>query len=1561
MARTATVKCAALLAMTFSASLAIAQSPPPITDTTGGVTPGATYCTNAGACFTNLPSAVTKLREETADVGQFLHRSGLGFYFDIPRIYFDVKDQPVEDELPRAYAVNNGFPQIGYCPTSIQPDNRCRDEAELIAGYIASEIQPGVTRASGWHTVITSNVRVVGSYASPYASTAGGVAREGTYYLGGNREILWDEWDIQDQVTRPRSMAIYGRGVFVCPAGMESISTDDVNVYPYLCRRINVGKFIYVHAKKLVDSCAVGTNPQPCHPSSGDKSRSETDFTFAGRPFTRFYHSLRETMPSGFRMGEGWTHSFSTTMLDPYGPRMLITSKGHWAPYFYVSAGRWRVPNLGNASLDQMPGGTWRLTEGNGDISTFSAEGQLTEVRSPGAPERDVRLEYLNGRISRVVDNAGKAAVFTYDRWNQLFQISLPDGVTYTYGYDSNENLTTVTSSAGGTKTYHYGESGLSNNSDPNLLTGITYEDGERFATFGYDVHGRVLLSTLHAAGGALTETTRLYYTGANSTQVTLPGGSVQTVTYTPDLYRKPLTITDASGTVSNTYDGYGRLLTHTDGRGAQSQYGYTGERLTSVISGAGTTVQRKVETDWDSASNLPTERRIFDSSNSMVGRTTWTYNSRGQVLTTTQTDPVSSATRTTTTTYCEQADVTAGVCPIVGLVSSSNGARTDVNDQTTFIYRASDHSGCAASPSACLYRKGDLWKATNALGHITEILAHDGAGRPKQVKDANGVITEMTYHVQGWMTSKTVMGATPAEDRSTLIDYSPTGLVKRVTQADGSYTQYGYDAAHRLTDITDSAGNTLHYTLDAAGNRTGEATRDPNGVLVRTLSRIYDQLGQLQSQSDAYSHGTGFTYDANGNTDVITDALGRAKDNGYDPLNRLAQTIQDAGGIAATTQFQYDANDNLTRVVDPKGLSTDYAYNGFGDLTQLTSPDTGVTAYTYDSAGNRASQTDARSKVQSYTYDALNRLTKITGPTRTFTYDNNNTTVCLANERFAKSRLSGFSDPSGGTKYCYNRFGDLVRKVQTTNSVVFTTRYGYDAAGRLANQTYPDGALLDAVRDGEGRIIEIGIAPSGGARQIVLTGASYAPFGPSTGWTYGNGRNVLRPLNQNYQPLAIHDAASGGLSLGFAFDAVGNLTLLQNGTQTANLAQYGYDALNRLKQSKDGPTGTPIETYAYDATGNRTSVLNAGVTTSYLYPAGSHRVDKVGTVARTYDTAGNTTKIGGTARQFVYDNSGRMTQVKAGSTVTGNYLYNAKGEQVRRYLDTTNAYFVYDGAGHLLGEYDHAGAPKQQMLWFGDMPVGVLAGAGAAQKLHYIEADHLGTPRVIIDGVRNVPIWKWSLTGEGFGNTPPNQDPDADGTAFVFDLRYPGQRYDDKTGLNYNYFRDYDPTTGRYVQSDPIGLKGGISTYGYVGANSLVSFDPFGLCSCRAVPVNGNYQGTGQTNFMPIWLGLRSKRTISCLYRCTNDSGRTDYIRAAHEELYWGSDSTRDTGMEGVCLGTTFGEPITVRSHQGGYSERTYYNETGGASFDPRKGDQRGFNSEKLLNWANQYCKDCK
>jgi RHS repeat-associated protein len=115
--------------------------------------------------------------------------------------------------------------------------------------------------------------------------------------------------------------------------------------------------------------------------------------------------------------------------------------------------------------------------------------------------------------------------------------------------------------------------------------------------------------------------------------------------------------------------------------------------------------------------------------------------------------------------------------------------------------------------------------------------------------------------------------------------------------------------------------------------------------------------------------------------------------------------------------------------------------------------------------------------------------------------------------------------------------------------------------------------------------------------------------------------------------------------------------------------------------------------------------------------------------------------------------------------------------------------------------------------------------------QAYYIHSDHLNTPRVISDQNQKT-VWRWQNT-EGFGNTLAEEDPDNDGITFTCNLRYPGQYYDKETALHYNGYRDYDPSTGRYVESDPIGLKAGVNTFAYGGNNPLHWVDPWGLAQC--------------------------------------------------------------------------------------------------------------------------------
>jgi len=402
-----------------------------------------------------------------------------------------------------------------------------------------------------------------------------------------------------------------------------------------------------------------------------------------------------------------------------------------------------------------------------------------------------------------------------------------------------------------------------------------------------------------------------------------------------------------------------------------------------------------------------------------------------------------------------------------------------------------------------------------------------------------------------------------------------------------------------------------------------------------------------------------------------------------------------------------------------------------------------------------------------------------------------------------------------------------MVRKVQTTNGIAFTVRYSWDKARQLIGMVYPDGSEVDYTRNALGQITGVGVTRPGQGRQVLLSGAGYLPFGPSTGWTYGNGRVMARTFDSDYRPLTIQDASAGGLSLGFGYDAVGNLTKLGTAAGVTSPAiTFGYDTLGRLTRTEDGPTAVAIDAYSYDATGNRLSHTTATGTSVYSYPSNSHHLTDVGGTVRSYDAAGNTTTIG-TGREFVYSEASRMSQVKNSGIAAMNYSYNGRGEQVRRHLGSASTYTMYDEAGHWLGDYDSSGLPMQQVLWMDDLPVGLIANGG---QLHYVEPDHLGSPRHVVEVERNIGVWSWGLEGEVFGASPPNDDADDDSIPLVFDMRFPGQRYDPASGLNYNYFRDYLPSDGRYLQSDPIGLEGGAATYSYTLSNPLIGSDPNGL-----------------------------------------------------------------------------------------------------------------------------------
>ncbi|MCU7920888.1 MAG: RHS repeat protein [Candidatus Thiodiazotropha sp. (ex Epidulcina cf. delphinae)] len=726
------------------------------------------------------------------------------------------------------------------------------------------------------------------------------------------------------------------------------------------------------------------------------------------------------------------------------------------------------------------------------------------------------------------------------------------------------------------------------------------------------------------------------------------------------------------------------------------------------------------------------------------------------------------------------------------GQVATLDGPRLDVADITTYGYNA----------------QGQRISITNPLGHATQVTAHDAAGRPLTMVSPNGLTTTLSYDARGRLTQQTRGDGTAS--RTTQYAYDAVGNLTQATQPDGSFLSYEYDPAHRLIGMEDNQGNRIDYTLDAMGNRLSEQVSDPQGVLTRSQSQVYDQLSQLSQQIDSQNHATGYGYDANGNLTQTTDANQQATAQTYDPHDRLRQVTDPLNG---TTHYTYDAQHNLTSVTDPNGLSTTYEYDGLGHLISQTSPDTGATSYTVDEAGNRLTQTDARGVTVSYAYDALNRLTAIHYPDPSldvgYTYDQGTHGI---------GQLTQMSDAQGSTDYGYNAYGELISQTRTSSDAIVTTfGYAYDTHGRLATLTYPSGKQLHYDYATDGQLTTLTLEQTGGATQSLASNIQRLPFGPIQALDYGNGLSLSRSFDQDYR--LISQQLTGVLDNSYTHDPVGNITAWTDLLNTARHQQFGYDALDRLL-SASGAYGSLG--YSYDATGNRLSMTEGSTTETYSYVPDSHRLQQIlGSVTdnRGYDDAGNTVQslIG----SYTYDQTNRLSGYSKPGTQAA-YAYNGKGERVSKTVNSVTTRFRYGPEGRLLGEYDATGNPVREYVYLDGQPVAMSStdATTGAEVLSYLHTDHLGAVVKATDQGQNLV---WDATRRPFGER------DITTAQIGMPLGFPGQIFDEETGNYYNYFRDYDPSTGRYLQSDPIGLDGGLNTYLYVNANPIRFVDPTG------------------------------------------------------------------------------------------------------------------------------------
>jgi len=1142
--------------------------------------------------------------------------------------------------------------------------------------------------------------------------------------------------------------------------------------------------------------------------------------------------------------------------------------------------------------------GVTTVTDPNGNIHRYHYTGNKITKRDMlvgGVPKYATTFGYAGERVAKVVYPRGNRVDLAWDGTGNLLSrrqkeqdtdTQGPTDIVQTWTYHASSLPASYTDPRGNTWSY-------TRNSVGNLLTlthpAVTVPVGQT-ATEGWTYNSRGQALTYTDEEGNVTQNTyfetapvsRLYQLQKIEVD---PNGLDLETTLTYDGAGSVAAITDPNGGVhSFTWDGLRRLVE----RQAPAALGY---RVRFEYDPAGHLVAREVENVDKDGNQSATNPWI---------RTAYSWSGRG-FLTSIAEEIDASTTRTTTFEYDCNGNRTRVTKPEGNKEAWTYDERDQVASHvrgegdalaSTALYFYDDNGNLVTRRDArgndttYLYDLFDRrTRETNALGHYWEWeLDKNGnitVTRRRDSSDAELQRESQSYDERNrrWKLSALFReGTTTHPDAVTTWERLKTGQIETETSPANDETHFEYDAASRLTKVTDAAGNEWTYTLDKNGNLTGASLKEIDGMtsVVHDYEASYDALNrrtewvEIDRTNATNRLVTSYFYDSRSNLVFKVNAEGSPTRWTYDDLDRLVKreralafgTPIDNFTSAQVTEWGFDKNNRLVLHKDDGGNSSTYEYDALDRRTKLVYPDLKSVVYEHDGNDNVTKVTDPAGNVVTDTYDVLNRntaravalATGFLGTTaETRTYDALNRTVTNEDNDYKLAH-----------EYAELGLRSLIRG--ETQSYVGGTAYpltfakSYDSRGNVVGETYPAGASLaltlsynaisqlTAVSDGTNTVASythVGLRRKTVAFQngAVQTN-SYTGFRTEVATIHHDtsGQQPIVHLEYGYNKVhdRLYERFGGGGSSGDAFE---------------------YDKIRRLTKAWMGsstpaaPAGNPyVQTidYNYADDGNRSSVVvtpwqqsaqTTGYTTNSLY-----QYTAVGGTSRTHDANGNLTDDG--TLKYKYDYRSQIVEIrlKSDNSLVAEYRYDALGRRVekstsegveRYFLCTRDAADDMGNLANVMATYDGSGNWKQSFVHHGDVDdIAMLEqadvldfdsdGNTTERTRSFYHLNALGSVTEITDlneatvaSYRYDPYGRVTITR---GGTPQATDPLGQHWGFT------GRFLDEESGLLYYRARYYDPETGRFLQRDPLGYASTPNLFEYVRNNPVNFLDPSGL-----------------------------------------------------------------------------------------------------------------------------------